>query len=90
MAAAGPGPSGVAAAFFTGKLPGSGAPAAVFHQLPDAGRQDQLHGQVLLAAGKDFTPVMNDRIASTGNVGQWLGMTFVEANGAQGNNADSE
>lgn len=42
------------------------------------------YGQVLLAAGKDFTPVMNDRIASTGNVGQWLGMTFVEANGAQG------
>lgn len=42
------------------------------------------YGQVLLAAGKDFTPVANDRIASTGNVGQWLGMTFVEANGAQG------
>lgn len=42
------------------------------------------YSQVLLAAGKDFTPVMNDRIASTGNVGQWLGMTFVEANGAQG------
>ena len=31
-----------------------------------------------------FPPVMNDRIASTGNVGQWLGMTFIEANGAQG------
>lgn len=42
------------------------------------------YSQVLLAAGKDFTPVMNDRIASTGNVGQWLGMTFIEANGAQG------
>lgn len=39
---------------------------------------------VLKAAGKDFTPVMNDRIASTGNVGQWLGMTFVEANAAVG------
>lgn len=42
------------------------------------------YGQVLLAAGKDFTPVMNDRIADTGNVGRWLGMTFVEANGATG------
>jgi hypothetical protein len=42
------------------------------------------YGDVLLAAGKDFTPVQNDRIASTGNVGQWLGMTFIEANGAQG------
>lgn len=42
------------------------------------------YGQVLLAAGKDFTPVLNDRIASTGNVGQWLGFTFVEANGITG------
>lgn len=42
------------------------------------------YGQVLLAAGKDFTPTMNDRIASTGNVGQWLGFTFVEANGITG------
>ena len=42
-----------------------------------------LYGQVLLAAGKDFTPTHNDRIAESGNVGQWLGMTFVEANGMQ-------
>ena len=42
------------------------------------------YGVVLEAAGKDFTPVMNDRIADTGNVGKWLGMTFVEANGATG------
>ena len=40
------------------------------------------YGIVLEAAGKDFTPVMNDRVADTGNVGKWLGMTFVEANGA--------
>lgn len=39
---------------------------------------------VLEAAGEDFTPVMNDRVADTGNVGKWLGMTFVEANGATG------
>ena len=38
----------------------------------------------LKAAGKDFTPSTNDRIAATGNVGQWLGFTFVEANGATG------
>ena len=43
------------------------------------------YGQVLMAAGKDFTPVLNDRIARTGNVGQWLGFTFVEANGITGN-----
>lgn len=42
------------------------------------------YGVVLEAAGKDFTPVQNDRIAETGNVGKWLGMTFVEANGATG------
>ena len=42
------------------------------------------YGVVLEAAGKDFTPVQNDRIAETGNVGKWLGMTFVEANGAVG------
>ena len=42
------------------------------------------YGKVLMAAGKDFTPVANDRIAETGNVGKWLGMLFVEANGMQG------
>ena len=44
----------------------------------------EFYGKVLLAAGAEYTPVQNDRIASTGNVGQWLGMTFVEANGLQG------
>ena len=42
------------------------------------------YAQVLLAAGKEFTPTHNDRIADTGNVGVWLGMTFVEANGLVG------
>lgn len=42
------------------------------------------YGLVLQAAGKDFTPVLNDRIAQSGNVGQWLGMMFVEANGLTG------
>lgn len=44
----------------------------------------EYYGLVLKAAGKDFTPSTNDRIAATGNVGQWLGFTFVEANGATG------
>ncbi len=44
----------------------------------------EFYGLVLKAAGSEFTPTMNDRIASTGNVGQWLGFTFVEANGATG------
>lgn len=44
----------------------------------------EFYGKVLIAAGAEYTPVMNDRIASTGNVGQWLGMTFVEANGLTG------
>ena len=42
------------------------------------------YAQVLLAAGKEFTPTRNDRIADEGNVGVWLGMTFVEANGLTG------
>lgn len=44
----------------------------------------EFYGLVLKAAGRDFTPNTNDRIASTGNVGNWLGFTFVEANGAAG------
>ena len=44
----------------------------------------QYYSKVLLAAGKDFTPTMNDRIASSGNVGNWLGFLFIEANGATG------
>lgn len=42
------------------------------------------YAKVLLAAGKEFTPTLNERIASTGNVGNWLGMLFVEANGLTG------
>lgn len=42
------------------------------------------YAQVLLAAGSEFTPTRNDRIADGGNVGVWLGMTFVEANGLTG------
>lgn len=37
------------------------------------------YSKVLLAAGKDFEPSRNDRIAATGNVGTWLGFTFIEA-----------
>lgn len=44
----------------------------------------EFYGKVLLAAGKEFTPTMNDRIAAEGNVGVWLGMTFIEANGMTG------
>lgn len=36
---------------------------------------------VLAAAGKEFTPTLNDKINATGNVGKWLGYTFVEFNG---------
>lgn len=42
---------------------------------------------ILAAAGKEFTPSMNDRINASGNVGNWLGFTFVEANGASAANA---
>lgn len=42
---------------------------------------------ILEVAGKDFTPNMNDRINASGNVGNWLGFTFVEAAGASAANA---
>lgn len=42
------------------------------------------YAQVLLAASSEFTPTRNDRIADGGNVGVWLGMNFVEANGLTG------
>lgn len=42
---------------------------------------------ILAAAGKEFTPVMNDRIHASGNVGKWLGFTIVEDNGASAANA---
>lgn len=37
---------------------------------------------VLEAAGNDFTPTTNDKIIQSGNVGQWLGFTFIEYAGA--------
>lgn len=42
---------------------------------------------ILLAAGKDFTPSMNDRINASGNVGVWLGFTFVEVAAAAATSA---
>lgn len=42
---------------------------------------------VLSAAGKEFTPTINDKINQTGNVGNWLGYTFVEFNGLAAANA---
>lgn len=36
------------------------------------------YSEILLVAGKDFTPSMNDKINASGNVGVWLGYTFVE------------
>lgn len=38
------------------------------------------YAQVLKYAGKDFQPNANDRIRSSGNVGRYLGMTWIEAN----------
>ena len=39
------------------------------------------YGKVLEYAGKDFSPSTNDKIVQSGNVGVWLGFTFVEFNG---------
>lgn len=36
--------------------------------------------KVLTAAGKEFTPNTNERIVGTRKVGEWLGLTFFEAN----------
>ncbi|MFV0413865.1 MAG: hypothetical protein ACK5L3_11485 [Oscillospiraceae bacterium] len=41
---------------------------------------------ILEAAGKDFTPSTNDRIVQSGNVGVWLGFTFIEYAGAAATN----
>ena len=42
---------------------------------------------VLEAAGTQFTPGWNENVNSSGNVGRWLGFTFVEVNGlAEGTN----
>lgn len=40
---------------------------------------------VLEKAGTDFTPTSNDTVLKTGNVGQWLGFTFMECNAMGGN-----
>lgn len=37
------------------------------------------YSAVLEAAGKDFTPMINDEIQLTGKIGIWLGMVFIEA-----------
>lgn len=42
----------------------------------------EYYGKVLLAAGAEFTPILNDKIAATGRVGNWLGFTYIEAPGA--------
>lgn len=39
---------------------------------------------VLKQAGKEFTPSANERIAASGQVGNWLGMLFVECNALGG------
>lgn len=44
----------------------------------------EFYAAVLKAAGKDFTPSTNDRIKTSGQVGYYLGMTWVEANGLGG------
>lgn len=38
----------------------------------------ETYALMLLGAGKEFTPVTNERITTTGNVGQWLGFTIFE------------
>lgn len=35
---------------------------------------------ILLQAGKEFLPTTNEKMAATGQVGVWLGMTWVECN----------
>lgn len=35
---------------------------------------------MLAAAGKEYTPVVNDSIMQTGQIGKWLGMLWVECN----------
>lgn len=41
----------------------------------------KFYAMVLKYAGKEFQPSTNDRIRSSGNVGTYLGMTWIEANG---------
>lgn len=38
-----------------------------------------MYAAILNAAGAEFTPIINDRINQTGQVGMWLGMMFIEA-----------
>lgn len=39
------------------------------------------YGAILTLAGKEFTPVMNERIQMEGRVGNWFGFTIFECNG---------
>lgn len=45
------------------------------------------YGKLLKEAGDKFTPVANDRVASTGAIGTYLGMLVVEDNGLAATNA---
>lgn len=47
----------------------------------------ETYGLILEGAGKEFAPTTNDRVYATGNVGNWLGFTFVEAVGLSATNA---
>lgn len=40
--------------------------------------------EMLKAAGKEYTPNTNDRIVTTGQVGTWLGMLWLEADALEG------
>ena len=44
-------------------------------------------GQLLEEIGKEYTPVVNDRVAATGAIGTWFGFTIIEDNGLSATNA---
>lgn len=49
------------------------------HARPDVCICDvDTYALVLEAAGKDYTPISNENVLTTGRVGSWLGMTFYE------------
>ena len=39
---------------------------------------------MLKAAGKEYTPTTNDRIVTSGQVGTWLNMLWIEADAIEG------
>lgn len=45
-----------------------------------------VYSKILEAAGKDYTPLMNDDMVRNGSVGYWLGMYFIEADSLSGDN----